>query len=86
MGAGLANPTHLIFLAILALLLFGAKRLPEMARSLGTGLHEFKSSVTGLEPNEEISKLTPLPLTAPAETQPTAPVAERDTSETATIG
>jgi sec-independent protein translocase protein TatA len=40
---------HLIFLAVLGLLLFGAKRLPEVGRSLGTGMREFKSSVTGLE-------------------------------------
>ena len=47
---GLMSPTHLIFLGILALLLFGAKRLPEMARSLGTGMREFKDSVSGEAP------------------------------------
>ena len=49
MGSGLLSPTHMIFLAILALLLFGAKRLPEVGRSLGTGLREFKTTVSGLE-------------------------------------
>jgi sec-independent protein translocase protein TatA len=42
----------MIFLAILALLLFGAKRLPEVGRSLGTGLREFKTTVTGMELGE----------------------------------
>ena len=47
MGTGLLQPTHLIFLLILALLLFGAKRLPEIGRSLGSGLRGFKESITG---------------------------------------
>jgi len=47
MGVDLLTPTHLIFLALLALLLFGPKRLPEMGRSLGNGIREFKSSIDG---------------------------------------
>jgi sec-independent protein translocase protein TatA len=38
---------ELLLLGLAALLLFGPKRLPEMGRSLGKGLREFKSSVTG---------------------------------------
>jgi TatA/E family protein of Tat protein translocase len=48
MGTGILQPTHLIFLGLLALLLFGGKRLPEMARGLGTGMREFKESVSGV--------------------------------------
>ncbi len=44
---GLDNPVHLIFIVVVLLLLFGAKRLPEIGRSLGTGMREFKQSVTG---------------------------------------
>jgi sec-independent protein translocase protein TatA len=44
---GLDNPLHIAFLLVVALLIFGAKRLPEMGRSLGTGMREFKQSVTG---------------------------------------
>jgi sec-independent protein translocase protein TatA len=47
MGPGLLAPTHIIMLALVALLIFGPKRLPEIARSLGHGLREFKESVTG---------------------------------------
>ena len=43
---GLENPFHLLVLLFLILVLFGAKRLPEMGRSLGTGMREFKDSVT----------------------------------------
>jgi len=44
---GLDNPIHILFLLMLLLLVFGAKRLPEMGRSLGTGLRGFKDSLAG---------------------------------------
>jgi sec-independent protein translocase protein TatA len=44
---GWTSPTHMILLLLIALLLFGAKRLPEMGRSLGVGMREFKDSLTG---------------------------------------
>lgn len=44
---GLDNPVHILLIVVLLLLLFGAKRLPEIGRSLGTGMREFKQSVTG---------------------------------------
>ena len=44
---GLDNPIHILFLLLLLLLVFGAKRLPEMGRSLGTGMRGFKDSLTG---------------------------------------
>jgi len=43
---GLDNPIHLAFILILLLLVFGAKRLPEMGRSLGAGLRGFKESIS----------------------------------------
>src|ERR1700744_1909424 len=43
---GLDNPIHLLFIAVLLLLVFGAKRLPEMGHSLGAGLRGFKDSLT----------------------------------------
>jgi sec-independent protein translocase protein TatA len=41
---------EIILLLLVALLLFGAKRLPEIGRSLGSGMREFKDSVTGNTP------------------------------------
>jgi sec-independent protein translocase protein TatA len=41
------QPTHLIFVLIVALLFLGPKRLPSAGRALGQGLREFKSSVAG---------------------------------------
>jgi sec-independent protein translocase protein TatA len=45
-------PEILIVLAI-ALIVFGPKRLPEMGRSLGKGIREFKESVTGEDEDDE---------------------------------
>ena len=44
---GLDNPLHLLVLLGILLLLFGAKRLPEMGRSLGAGLRGFKEAING---------------------------------------
>lgn len=41
------GPLELAIVLIIALVIFGPKRLPELGRSLGNGLREFKSSVTG---------------------------------------
>lgn len=44
------TPWHIILLLVIALLLFGGKRLPEIGRSLGSGMREFKDAVTGKTP------------------------------------
>jgi sec-independent protein translocase protein TatA len=46
---GLDNPLHIAILLVVLLVIFGAKRLPEMGRSLGSGLRNFKESVTGAD-------------------------------------
>jgi sec-independent protein translocase protein TatA len=51
---GLDNPLHIIFLLGVLLLVFGAKRLPELGRSLGSGMRGFKESISG-EPMHELS-------------------------------
>jgi TatA/E family protein of Tat protein translocase len=78
---------ELLILLVVLLLVFGAKRLPEMGRSLGKGMREFKEGVTGVE--ESVSTATPAPAppqelpAAPSEpaatTQATAPESERET-------
>ena len=50
MFAGLEQPTHLLFILLIVLLLFGAKRLPELGRSMGRSLQEFRS---GMNPKDE---------------------------------
>jgi sec-independent protein translocase protein TatA len=44
---GLDNPLHIAFLLVVLLLIFGAKRLPEIGRSLGSGLRGFKDAING---------------------------------------
>jgi sec-independent protein translocase protein TatA len=41
------QPTHLLLILIVALLVLGPKRLPEATRSIGRGIHDFKSAITG---------------------------------------
>ena len=46
----------LVVILLVLLLIFGPKRLPEMGRSLGRGLREFKDSVSGREPEPELEE------------------------------
>jgi sec-independent protein translocase protein TatA len=66
---GLDNPLHILLLLLLVLLVFGARRLPEIGRSLGTGLREFKQSVTG--EHEKPTLTAAQPQTQPQQTQQT---------------
>jgi sec-independent protein translocase protein TatA len=52
---GLDNPIHIVFVLIVLLLVFGAKRLPEMGKSMGEGLRGFKESISGEHPHSGIS-------------------------------
>jgi len=49
MGFGGFGMGEMIFIFLIVLLLFGAKRLPEIGSSLGKGIREFKSSVSDIE-------------------------------------
>ena len=46
MFAGLASPSHLIIVLVIVLLLFGAKRIPELAKGLGTGIKELREGLS----------------------------------------
>lgn len=51
---GSVGPTELLILLTIILLLFGAKRIPELARGLGTGIREFKKGTSGEAEKEEM--------------------------------
>ena len=55
MPFGISLPELLILLVVL-LLLFGAKRLPEMGKSLGKGMREFKDAVSGVDEPSSASR------------------------------
>ena len=44
---GLENPLHLAIVLLVVLMVFGAKRLPEMGRGLGDGMRSFKDAISG---------------------------------------
>jgi sec-independent protein translocase protein TatA len=72
---GLDNPLHIAFLLIILLLVFGARRLPEIGRSLGSGMREFKQSITGETPNTLAASTqaqAPAQATPAAQPQPVA--------------
>jgi len=71
---GLDNPIHIVFLVVILLLVFGAKRLPEIGRSLGTGMREFKQSVTGESHSHDQQHQTLPPVTPQAPVQTPPPV------------
>jgi sec-independent protein translocase protein TatA len=50
------GPLELVVILVVVLLLFGAKRLPELGRSLGSGMREFKDSVTGKDSDEDTAR------------------------------
>ena len=86
---GLDNPLHIAFLVVILLLVFGAKRLPEMGRSLGSGMREFKTSVTGETPQPTLTASAPqqpaqAPVQAPAAEPVAAPVAPTPVAAPAT--
>ena len=57
MGSGLLTPTHVLLVAAAVLLVFGPKRLPELGRSLGTGLRGFRETLeTGKQPEPSESR------------------------------
>ena len=55
---GLDNPLHIAIVLVVLLLVFGAKRLPERGRALGSGLRGFKDSLDGETPAAELHTAT----------------------------
>jgi sec-independent protein translocase protein TatA len=85
---GNIGPLEIIVVLIIALIVFGPKRLPELGNSLGKGIREFKDSVTGENQDDEAVKDpevttigTPQTTTTPVE-PPTTHRVEADKAET----
>jgi sec-independent protein translocase protein TatA len=76
---GLTNPIHLAFIAIIALIFLGPKRLPELAKSLGSGMREFRETLSGethgdSDPMLAAVSAPPAPAPVPEVAPPVAPV------------
>lgn len=52
------QPTHLLFVLVIALLVLGPKRLPEVGRALGRGLRDFRSALSTDELHEQMVSTT----------------------------
>ena len=75
------NPTtDLIVILVIVLLIFGPKRLPALGRQLGSGLREFKDSITGDSDDEKIERAQ-LEQTNAAEAPPANLSGQRDSAE-----
>lgn len=67
----LLQPWHLVILAVVAFLLFGAKRLPELGKGLGEGLKGFREGIRGI--TDPAPPPPPVPPVQQASAQPPAP-------------
>ena len=76
---GYFQPWHIVLFLLIALLLFGGKRLPEIGRSLGHGMREFKDAVTGNSPAEDEPQAELPPATEVTATPTSATPTERET-------
>jgi sec-independent protein translocase protein TatA len=81
---GFDNPSHIAILVVVLLLVFGARRLPEIGRSLGSGIREFKHSVTAASESTAVDAPTPPAPAEPATAEPavTAQAPRADTRAT----
>ncbi len=69
----LINPVHIAFIAAIALIFIGPKRLPELARSLGSGMREFRDSLNASAHHEQAPTLAADGEAPRASAQPAAP-------------
>lgn len=75
------QPTHLLLILVVALLVLGPKRLPEAGRALGKGLRDFRSAMSGEEhePRQEVMAQATMSQASTVETpQPEEPVQAKE--------
>lgn len=74
MFGDIIQPTHLLFILVVALLVLGPKRLPEVGRSLGKGIRDFRGAMAGIEEHTSgLLKDEPSPApTPPSKVDPVA--------------
>ncbi len=68
---GNIGPLEIAIVLIIALIVFGPKRLPELGRSLGKGIREFRGSISGDDDDDEGDKASPQEIEA-GEREPVA--------------
>ena len=58
---GPVGPTELILIILIIVIIFGARKLPELGKSLGEGIKNFKKSIGGKDKDEDTPSDTPPP-------------------------
>ena len=81
MGFGGLGMWEIMLIFLIILLVFGAKRLPEIGSSLGKGIREFKGSIREIERELKVPDLPPPPQGNPADATPTGQGATQNESE-----
>lgn len=82
---GIESPVHLAFIAIVALIVLGPKRLPEVARALGQGIREFRGAMeAAANPTEPFGEPPPAP--PPALPALPAPAVAQQSPDVSAIG
>lgn len=69
------GPLEIVLIVVVLLIVFGPKRLPSLGRSLGTGLREFKDSITGEDKRRE-TDATGRPVLSQAQADPQQPASQ----------
>ena len=77
---GNIGPLEIIVVLIIALVVFGPKRLPELGSSLGRGIREFRSTVTGEKDDDDDDDVKALSAST-ATTHPVEPPAEAEVAQ-----
>ena len=67
------GPLEIVIVLVIVLVIFGPKRLPDLGRSLGKGMREFKESVTGKDDDHELPSPEAKPEPAHAEKSEATP-------------
>jgi sec-independent protein translocase protein TatA len=77
------GPLEIILVLVVVLVIFGPKRLPELGRSMGRGMREFKDSITGKDDDKkpEITAAQQQAAPAPPAAEATAPAAPQTDGE-----
>ena len=71
--------TEIIIVLVIVLIIFGPKRLPDLGRSLGSGMREFKDSVTGNKHDDELPPAEAKPEPVRAEKSEASPAGGQST-------
>jgi sec-independent protein translocase protein TatA len=79
------QPTHLLFVLVIALLVLGPKRLPEVGRSLGRGLRDFRTAISGEDDSHSDTLTQASAEPPPPASEPVAPASPAAAAQPASV-